>query len=71
MENVTLLIRSLQLIGYQNTAHVHSAAAEHLEIVQAIFKRDAVAAELLLAAHIENSKRHALELFLRRTHPPR
>jgi DNA-binding GntR family transcriptional regulator len=50
--------------------HVHSAAAEHLEIVQAIVKRDPVAAEHLLAAHIENSKRHALELFLRRTHPP-
>jgi DNA-binding GntR family transcriptional regulator len=71
MENVTLLITSLQLIGYQNTEHVHSAAAEHLEIVRAIFKRDAILAEHLLAGHIENSKRHALELFLRRTHPPR
>jgi DNA-binding FadR family transcriptional regulator len=71
MENVTLLIRPLQLIGHQNTEHVHSAAAEHLEIVQAIVKRAPVAAEHLPAAHIENSKCHALELFLRRTHSPR
>ena len=58
-------------IAEMRTGEGKTLTATLAVVLNSLAVRDAVAAEYLLAAHIENSKRHALELFLRRTHPPR
>jgi len=63
LDNISLLLHSLRLLGYRNSAHARCAGEEHLEIVRALLRRDAQTAERLLADHIEVSKRNALELF--------
>ncbi len=63
LENVSLLIHSLRLIGYHNEEYAFVAGKEHLAIVQALLRRDAALAERLLAAHIDSSMRHVLESF--------
>lgn len=67
LDNISLLLHSLRLLGYRNSAHARRAGEEHLEIVRALLRRDAQAAERLLADHIEVSKRNALELFFGKT----
>lgn len=66
LENISVLLHSLRLLGYRNSAHARRAGEEHLEIVRALLRRNAQAAEHLLADHIEVSKRNALELFFSR-----
>lgn len=66
VERVSLLIRSLQMTGYRKRQHVLEAAEDHLHIIRAILGRDVDKAQSLLADHIENGKRHALELFFER-----
>jgi DNA-binding GntR family transcriptional regulator len=63
LENISLLIHSLRLIGHRNAQYVRRAGEEHLAIVRALLRRDAQLAERLLADHIETSKRNTLELF--------
>jgi DNA-binding GntR family transcriptional regulator len=63
LENLSLLIQSLRLVGYRNDQHARRAGEEHLAIVRALLRRDPATAEQLLADHIETSKRNALELF--------
>jgi DNA-binding GntR family transcriptional regulator len=67
LENIALLIHSLRLVGYRNDQHARQAGTEHLAIVRALLRRDSELAERLLAEHIENSKRHALELFFQKS----
>ena len=64
LDNISLLIHSLRLIGYKNADFVRHTAEEHLAIVQAMMRRDPVRAERLLAQHIDHSKRHALDMLL-------
>jgi len=66
LENISLLIDSLGLIGYSDDERVQRGGQEHLDIVRALLRRDAEHAERLLRGHIENSKRSVLELFLQR-----
>jgi DNA-binding GntR family transcriptional regulator len=75
LENISLLIHSLRLVGYRDDEHARRAGREHLEIVRALLRRDHQLVEHLLAEHIETSKRAVLELFLEQTkaakHPTR
>jgi DNA-binding GntR family transcriptional regulator len=66
LDNISLLIHSLRLVGYRDDRNAHRAGEEHLEIVRALLKRDLAVTERLLADHIENSKKNAIEVFLRR-----
>ena len=66
LENISLLIHSLRLIGYSNDERVQRGGQEHLDIVRALLRRDPEQAEHRLRGHIENSKRSVLELFLQR-----
>lgn len=68
LENISRLIHSLRLVGYRDDRHARQAGEEHLEIVQALVRRDLARAERLLADHIENSKKNAIELFFQRNH---
>jgi DNA-binding GntR family transcriptional regulator len=63
LKRISLLLHSLQLAGYRNEEHVRQSAREHLEIIRALLRRDVDRAQQFLADHIENGKRHALELF--------
>ncbi len=65
LENISLLIHSLRLVGYRDDRHARRAGEEHLEIVRALVRRDLALAERLLADHIETSKKNAIELFFR------
>jgi DNA-binding GntR family transcriptional regulator len=65
LENISLLIHSLRLVGYREDRHARRAGEEHLGIVKALKARDARLAEELLASHIDTSKRNAIELFSR------
>lgn len=65
LENISLLIHSLRLVGYREDRHARRAGEEHLGIVRALKARDARLAEELLASHIDTSKRNAIELFSR------
>lgn len=66
VDRLSLLLHSLQLAGYRNEEHVRQSAREHLEIIRALLRRDADLAKQSLADHIENGKRHTLELFFAR-----
>ena len=65
LENISLLIHSLRLVGYREDRHARRAGEEHLGIVKALKARDERLAEELLASHIDTSKRNAIELFSR------
>jgi DNA-binding GntR family transcriptional regulator len=69
LENISLLIHSLRLLGYAKEDSARQAGQEHLAIVRALLRRDAELAGRLLADHIENSKRHALEAYFARSGP--
>jgi len=60
------MIHSLRLLGYRNEDHARQTGEDHLAIVRALLRRDADLAERLLAAHIDTSKRNAIELFYRK-----
>lgn len=64
LDNISLLIHSLRLIGYKNADFIRQTGEEHLSIIQAMMRRDAARAERLLAEHIDHSKRHALDVLL-------
>jgi DNA-binding GntR family transcriptional regulator len=66
LENISLLIHSLRLVGYRRDHDARQAGREHLAIVRALRNRDLETSERLLADHIEASKRHALALFFDR-----
>jgi DNA-binding GntR family transcriptional regulator len=63
LEDTSLLLHSLRLLGYRNEHYTLVTGEEHLAIVRALLRRDASLAEQLLAAHIDSSKKHVLELF--------
>jgi len=65
LENISLLIHSLRLVGYREDRHARRAGEEHLGIVRALKARDAPLAEELLVNHLDTSKRNAIELFSR------
>lgn len=65
LENISLLIHSLRLIGYGDNQHARQAGEEHLAIVRALLRRDVELSERLLASHIHASQRNALGLFSR------
>lgn len=66
MGTIRLLQHFLQLAGYRREEHIRQSAQEHLAMVRSLLRRDAQTTQRLLAEHIENGKRHALELFLTR-----
>ena len=65
LENISLLIHSLRLVGYREDRHARRAGEEHLGIVRALKARDGRLAEELLVSHIDTSKSNAIELFSR------
>jgi len=65
LENISLLIHSLRLVGYREDRHARRAGEEHLGIVRALKTRDGRLAEELLTNHLDTSKRNAIELFSR------
>ena len=70
LENISVLIHSLRLLGYRDEAHARRAGMEHLKIVQALVRRDVPEAQRLLSEHLEQSKRNALEIFLQKRTVP-
>ena len=62
LENVSLLLDSLRALVQPYTQGAKRRADERIEIVRALARRDAEAAELLLASHIETAKQRAIEL---------
>ena len=70
LKHISLLIHSLRLIGYGNEEHALQAGEEHLGIVRALMRRDALLAERLLADHIESAKRRLLELIFQGRNRP-
>ena len=70
LENISVLIHSLRLLGYRDEAHARQAGEEHLQIVKALLRRDVREAQQLLSSHLEQSKRNALEIFLQKRTTP-
>jgi len=66
LENVSQLIHSLRLLGYELEDVVRETGAQHLALVQAFIRRDLPAAERLLSEHIDWSKRNALRMLILR-----
>ena len=64
LENISQLIHSLRLLGYELEDVVRLTGEQHLGLVQAFIRRDLSMAERLLAEHIDTSKRNALEMLL-------
>lgn len=64
LENISQLIHSLRLLGYELEDVVRQTGEQHLGLVQAFIRRDIPLAEKLLAEHIDTSKRNALEMLL-------
>lgn len=64
LENISQLIHSLRLLGYELEDVVRLTGEQHLGLVQAFIRRDLVMAERLMAEHIDTSKRNALEMLL-------
>jgi len=64
LENISQLIHSLRLLGYELEDVVRQTGEQHLGLVQAFIRRDLQMAERLLAEHIDTSKRNALEMLL-------
>jgi len=64
LENISLLIHSLRLVGYHHDENARRAGQQHLAIVRALLRRDSELAERLLAEHIETSKHNVLGLLL-------
>jgi DNA-binding GntR family transcriptional regulator len=62
LENVSLLLDSLRALVQPYTQGTKRRADEHIEIVRALARRDAEAAERLLASHIETAKQRTIEL---------
>jgi DNA-binding GntR family transcriptional regulator len=60
LENVSQLIHSLRLLGYEREDVVRETGEQHLALVRAFVRRDLPEAERLLGEHIETSKRNAL-----------
>lgn len=68
LENISQLIHSLRLLGYELEDVVRMTGEQHLGLVQAFIRRDLSMAERLLAEHIDTSKRNALEMLLVQRH---
>ncbi len=65
VNQLALLIESLQLASFWNEEHVQETGVQHLAIIRALIEQEAERAQRLLAEHIEYGKRNAIELFLR------
>lgn len=68
LDNISILIHSLRLIGRRDDRQARQADEEHLGIVRALLRRDEELATRLLAEHIDNSKNHMLGLLFGRDH---
>ena len=66
LENVSQLIHSLRLLGYELEDVVRATGEQHLGLVQAFIRRDLATAERLLSDHIDTSKRNALRVLILR-----
>jgi DNA-binding GntR family transcriptional regulator len=66
LENISVLIHSLRLLGYRDDQRARRGGEEHLGIVRALLRRDAELAERLMAEHMETGKKFALESYFRR-----
>ncbi len=64
LENISQLIHSLRLLGYEMEDVVRLTGVQHLALVQAFVRRDLPAAERLLAEHIDTSKKNALQMLI-------
>jgi len=65
VNQLSLLIESLQVASFWNDGHVQETGAQHLSILRALIEQDIERARTLLGEHIEYGKRNAIELFLR------
>ena len=66
LQNISQLIHSLRLLGYQMEDVVRLTGEQHLGLVQAWIRRDLPLAERLLGEHIDTSKRNALQMLITR-----
>ena len=64
MGSLSTLVNALQLASYRLVERADQSVAEHHAIVRAMLQRDAELTQKLLAAHIDNGKRNALEFLL-------
>jgi DNA-binding GntR family transcriptional regulator len=60
LENLSMLVHSVRMLSHGVMQFSRAANDEHLAIVRALLRRDAVMAERLLGDHIESSKQRAL-----------
>jgi len=65
MQNLSLLIESLQLSSFNNDEQARKTGEQHLAIVHALLKRDVELARQLLTEHIEYGKRNVLQMFIK------
>lgn len=64
MGALSMIVNALQLASYRLAERADQSVAEHHAIVRAMLQRDADLTQKLLAAHIDNGKRNALEFLL-------
>ncbi len=65
MQNLSLLIESLQLTSFSNDEQACKTGEQHLDIVHALLNRDVGLAQRLLTEHIEYGKRNVLQMFIK------
>lgn len=66
--NLGRLISIFRLAGYESPARSEMAVAEHLQIIEALLKKDPDLAEKKLRDHIENTKQQILAGFRNKEH---
>ena len=64
MKRLSMLLESLQIASFRSDIRVRNTGAQHLAIIRALLRRDIDLAQRLLAEHIENGKRNAIDLFI-------
>ena len=64
MKRLSMLLESLQIASFRSDIRVRNTGAQHLAIIRALLRRDIDLGQRLLAEHIENGKRNAIDLFI-------
>jgi GntR family transcriptional regulator, rspAB operon transcriptional repressor len=65
MQKLSMLIRSLQLIGFRDESEVRKAGEHHLKIVRAFLDSDVQLGQRLVSEHVELAKRNTIGLLVR------
>ena len=65
MQNLSMLIRSLQLVGFRDESEVRKAGEHHLRIIRAFLDSDVQLGQRLVSEHVELAKRNTIGLLVR------